>query len=262
MQLNHTRATSADHPPSPAGAPAGRATRWPFRAGIVAIAGVALAAPMVAAEPAAGPRRPAVAPAAPARPVKAIDRFVEPQDEFQRIAQVALLASVVAAGEADEPLPEPPPPPPPPPTPTTTAPPPPPPPTTTTTAPPPPPPPPTTTTPPPPPPPTTTTTAPPPPPPTTAAPAPRSPEPAAPVGASGGNWDRLAQCESGGNWAINTGNGYYGGLQFSASSWQAVGGSGLPHQASRETQIAMGERLKASQGWGAWPSCSAKLGLR
>ena len=81
---------------------------------------------------------------------------------------------------------------------------------------------------------------------------------------AGGNsvWDRLAQCEAGGNWAINTGNGYYGGLQFSAQSWHAVGGTGLPHQASRETQIAMGERLRAAQGWGAWPGCAAKLGLR
>ena len=83
-------------------------------------------------------------------------------------------------------------------------------------------------------------------------------------GSTSGNsvWDRLAQCESGGNWSINTGNGFYGGVQFSASTWRAMGGSGLPHQASRETQIAMGERLKASQGWGAWPGCASKLGLR
>lgn len=81
--------------------------------------------------------------------------------------------------------------------------------------------------------------------------------------ASGGSvWDSLAKCESGGNWAINTGNGYYGGLQFSLSSWRAVGGSGLPSEASREEQIVRGEMLKARQGWGAWPSCSAKLGLR
>jgi len=75
-------------------------------------------------------------------------------------------------------------------------------------------------------------------------------------------WDRLAECESGGNWSINTGNGYYGGIQFSLSSWRAVGGSGYPHHHSRETQIEMGERLKAQQGWGAWPACSRKLGLR
>ncbi len=75
-------------------------------------------------------------------------------------------------------------------------------------------------------------------------------------------WDRLAACESGGNWHINTGNGYYGGLQFSLSSWQAVGGSGYPHQASKSEQIHRAEMLRARQGWGAWPACSAKLGLR
>ena len=51
-------------------------------------------------------------------------------------------------------------------------------------------------------------------------------------------------------------------MQFSLSSWHAVGGSGYPHQASRDTQIAMAERLRAAQGWGAWPACSAELGLR
>ena len=75
-------------------------------------------------------------------------------------------------------------------------------------------------------------------------------------------WDRLAQCESGGNWQINTGNGYYGGLQFSLSSWRGVGGSGYPHQNSREEQIKRGELLLARQGWGAWPACSLKLGYR
>lgn len=91
-----------------------------------------------------------------------------------------------------------------------------------------------------------------------------APQVAAPADSAvaGGVWDRLAQCESGGNWAINTGNGYYGGLQFSLGSWRAVGGSGYPHQASKSEQIARGEALKARQGWGAWPSCSAKLGLR
>ena len=75
-------------------------------------------------------------------------------------------------------------------------------------------------------------------------------------------WDSLAQCESGGNWAINTGNGYYGGLQFSLGTWQAYGGTGLPSQASRETQIAIATKLRdASGGYGAWPGCSAKLGL-
>ena len=81
---------------------------------------------------------------------------------------------------------------------------------------------------------------------------------------AGGNtvWDALAQCESGGNWAINTGNGYYGGLQFSLSTWRAYGGTGYPHQASRETQIAVATRLRdATGGYGSWPGCSAKLGL-
>lgn len=88
-------------------------------------------------------------------------------------------------------------------------------------------------------------------------------QPAAPVYSSGsGVWDQLAQCEAGGNWAINTGNGFYGGLQFTLSSWQAAGGSGMPHQASREEQIARGEILQSMQGWGAWPACSSKLGLR
>jgi len=75
-------------------------------------------------------------------------------------------------------------------------------------------------------------------------------------------WDSLAQCESGGNWAINTGNGYYGGLQFNLGTWQAYGGTGLPSQASRETQIAIATKLRdASGGYGAWPGCAAKLGL-
>lgn len=75
-------------------------------------------------------------------------------------------------------------------------------------------------------------------------------------------WDRLAQCESGGNWSINTGNGYYGGLQFSLASWKGVGGTGLPSQASKSEQIARGEKLQAKQGWGAWPACTRKLGIR
>jgi LysM repeat protein len=73
-----------------------------------------------------------------------------------------------------------------------------------------------------------------------------------------GVWDRIAACESGGNWHINTGNGYYGGLQFTLQSWHAVGGTGRPDQASRETQIKMAERLQRIQGWGAWPVCSAR----
>jgi uncharacterized protein YabE (DUF348 family) len=81
---------------------------------------------------------------------------------------------------------------------------------------------------------------------------------------AGGNtvWDRLAQCESGGNWATNTGNGYYGGLQFSLGTWRAYGGGGLPSDASRLTQIAIATKIRsASGGYGAWPACAAALGL-
>ena len=75
-------------------------------------------------------------------------------------------------------------------------------------------------------------------------------------------WDRLAQCESGGNWHINTGNGYYGGLQFSLGTWRANGGTGYPHQASREEQIRIATRVRdAAGGYGAWPACASKLGL-
>ena len=74
-------------------------------------------------------------------------------------------------------------------------------------------------------------------------------------------WDALAQCESGGNWATNTGNGYTGGLQFSASTWSAYGGTGSAADATREQQIAVAEQVQAAQGWGAWPSCAAELGL-
>ncbi|MFE3167179.1 transglycosylase family protein [Streptomyces sp. NPDC059224] len=81
--------------------------------------------------------------------------------------------------------------------------------------------------------------------------------------ADNGVWDRIAQCESGGNWHINTGNGYYGGLQFSASTWRAYGGSAYAStadQASREAQIAVATRVQQAQGWGAWPVCSARAG--
>lgn len=78
----------------------------------------------------------------------------------------------------------------------------------------------------------------------------------------GSVWDRLAACESGGNWSINTGNGYYGGLQFALSSWRAVGGQGYPHQASREEQISRAIALKGSGPFSRhWPSCSRQLGL-
>lgn len=75
-------------------------------------------------------------------------------------------------------------------------------------------------------------------------------------------WDRLAECESGGDWSINTGNGFYGGLQFTLKSWRWVGGSGYPHRASRAEQIKRAKLLLDKQGWGAWPACSRKLGLR
>ena len=78
----------------------------------------------------------------------------------------------------------------------------------------------------------------------------------------GGVWDKLAQCEAGGNWAANTGNGYSGGLQFSQGTWAANGGTGSASSASREQQIAVAQNVLARQGWGAWPACSAKLGLR
>jgi uncharacterized protein YabE (DUF348 family) len=74
-------------------------------------------------------------------------------------------------------------------------------------------------------------------------------------------WDRLAECESGGNWSINTGNGFYGGLQFTLSTWRAYGGTGMPHEATREEQIAVAERVQDAQGWGAWPGCTSKLGI-
>jgi resuscitation-promoting factor RpfA len=81
--------------------------------------------------------------------------------------------------------------------------------------------------------------------------------------ADSGVWDRIAQCESGGNWHINTGNGYYGGLQFSAGTWRAYGGSAYAataDQASRSAQIAVASKVQHAQGWGAWPVCSARAG--
>ncbi|MFF0486848.1 transglycosylase family protein [Streptomyces sp. NPDC004435] len=80
--------------------------------------------------------------------------------------------------------------------------------------------------------------------------------------ATASEWDRVAQCESGGNWSINTGNGYYGGLQFSASTWAAYGGTAYAptaNQASKSQQIAVAEKVLAGQGKGAWPSCGVGL---
>jgi|SRR6185436_9527633 len=76
-------------------------------------------------------------------------------------------------------------------------------------------------------------------------------------------WDRVAQCESSGNWNINTGNGFFGGLQFTSSTWRAFGGAQFAtaaNQATREQQIIVAERVLAGQGWGAWPVCSRKAG--
>lgn len=72
------------------------------------------------------------------------------------------------------------------------------------------------------------------------------------------NWDAVASCESGGNWSTNTGNGYYGGLQFSMGTWRSNGGSGSPHGASRAEQIRVAENVLQSQGIGAWPSCGGR----
>ena len=85
--------------------------------------------------------------------------------------------------------------------------------------------------------------------------------PAAQAETGGTVWDKLAQCESSGNWAINTGNGFSGGLQFTPSTWRAFGGGGRAQDASRVEQIVVAERVLAKQGWGAWPACSRKLGL-
>ena len=87
----------------------------------------------------------------------------------------------------------------------------------------------------------------------------------APSVAGGSVWDALAQCESNGNWSINTGNGFSGGLQFHPQTWQAYGGgqySPTAAGASREQQIAIAQKVQAAQGWGAWPACTAKLGIR
>jgi resuscitation-promoting factor RpfE len=72
------------------------------------------------------------------------------------------------------------------------------------------------------------------------------------------NWDAIAACESGGNWAINTGNGYYGGLQFSMGTWRAHGGNGSPSGASKSEQIRVAENVLRSQGIGAWPTCGGR----
>jgi hypothetical protein len=94
-------------------------------------------------------------------------------------------------------------------------------------------------------------------------PEPGNPDEAAPAAKpapvySGVNWDAVARCESGGNWAINTGNGFYGGLQFTMGTWHSNGGSGSPQGASREEQIRVAENVRHSQGMGAWPVCGRR----
>ncbi|MEU9132963.1 transglycosylase family protein [Kitasatospora sp. NPDC048540] len=77
-------------------------------------------------------------------------------------------------------------------------------------------------------------------------------------------WEKVAQCESGGNWSINTGNGFYGGLQFTSDTWRSFGGvkyAAQAHQATKSQQIAVAERVLAAQGPGAWPVCSRRAGL-
>ncbi len=104
-------------------------------------------------------------------------------------------------------------------------------------------------------------------PPTPARPAPARPKPApqppaVPRSSSGSggtvNWDAIAACESGGDWAANTGNGFEGGLQFTASTYHAYGGVGHAYNASRAEQIAVAERVLAGQGIGAWPVCGRR----
>jgi nucleoid-associated protein YgaU len=85
----------------------------------------------------------------------------------------------------------------------------------------------------------------------------------APAHADSVNWDAIAQCESGNNWSTNTGNGYYGGLQFSSGTWNAYGGgkyAPTANQASRSQQIAVAEKVLAGQGIGAWPTCGKRSG--
>jgi hypothetical protein len=78
-------------------------------------------------------------------------------------------------------------------------------------------------------------------------------------------WVKLAQCESGGNWAINTGNGFYGGVQFDKGTWLSNGGGKYAPRADLATesqQIAIAAKVQAARGWGPWPVCSRKIGLR
>ncbi|MUL85617.1 MULTISPECIES: transglycosylase family protein [unclassified Mycolicibacterium] len=75
------------------------------------------------------------------------------------------------------------------------------------------------------------------------------------------NWDAMAQCESGGNWSADTGNGFYGGLQFTPATWATHGGSGSPATATREEQIQVARNVLQTQGLGAWPVCGGPIGM-
>ena len=78
-------------------------------------------------------------------------------------------------------------------------------------------------------------------------------------------WNKLAKCESGGRWHINSGNGYYGGLQISRGTWRAFGGKKFArsaNKASKRQQVRVAKRIKRNQGWGAWPHCSRRIGVR
>lgn len=74
-------------------------------------------------------------------------------------------------------------------------------------------------------------------------------------------WEKLAECESHKNWSANTGNGYYGGLQFTEGAWRSVGGTGLPHEVTKDEQVMRGKMLQSQRGWGPWNACSKHLGL-
>lgn len=97
----------------------------------------------------------------------------------------------------------------------------------------------------------------------TSEPAPATQQVTAPAVTGSSIWDSIAACESSGNWSIDTGNGFYGGLQFTASTWAAYGGLAYAPRAdlaTRDQQIAVAQKVQASQGWGAWPVCSVKAG--
>lgn len=86
----------------------------------------------------------------------------------------------------------------------------------------------------------------------------------APSVSNGSVWDSIVQCEATGDWSINSGNGFYGGLQFTQQTWQSFGGGEYApraDKATREQQIAIAEKVQAAQGWGAWPACTSKMGL-